>query len=778
MIFRSWLILWSLFLATIGMQCVRAEENLDHQSGKVWCETWVTKANEMNRQYVGLAYEHLPRPATRFGLADGATVPTGNTSAIHRLRGYLKPEQTGSYRFRVKGQGKAQLSLSPDEAVLGAKIVVSGGLAMTGKMIDAENLQIFPYSEPIYLEAGKSRFFEIVFYQERKQSNFAFEWIRPGGTPELVPASSMESFSYSADDEDQDDLPDKWEKENGLLISGAKPNHFATGDADFDGLNNGQEFLAGTSPTKADTDGDGVSDELEIHLLGSLPLDPNPPVGPAIHLDLFAGKALTYGWSRKDANTYESQEGLAEPFPDTGLPSLVNASGNGSIEWRISISKTGFQLISGEIQLIDSAEHKIRNTLEWWIDNQRLDDTPLVIPAMNIGRIALVSPFITKGKHTLRLRLRAISGAAEARIFNVQIQSVLEGDAQDRLVESLRKQNHFSRGTGESSTSPACVELVVRGTVPTSISAGKKQGIPLSPIGANGAWADVSLPENGDSISLQTKIENGGMLLESTVKWVETNLFKEGDLIVRQGDALRLTLNTGQAGTSNLMIDGNEKAMPAGKATIHRFDKLGEVILRAKFVPSDGSVALEVNRTVTVLPRTKTVDIGWANVGESSAKFDSPNQKPIIDGIGVATISQKDTSAKIEIFPTKAGNFNLPLRISPQGPVCGNLQLHAAELIYTSKYLTNVYSETDHTPIRWEVSVMTNNAPKGSKLRLEIQNSKVWLPAGSKEGNEAIQTLDAANEEGIVLFHAIARPGGKGGFGHDVHLIMPDGKSF
>lgn len=38
----------------------------------------------------------------------------------------------------------------------------------------------------------------------------------------------------------------------------------ASGDADNDGLNNLQEFLAGTHPGKADSDDDGIADGVEL----------------------------------------------------------------------------------------------------------------------------------------------------------------------------------------------------------------------------------------------------------------------------------------------------------------------------------------------------------------------------------------------------------------------------------------------------------------------------------------------------------------------------------
>jgi len=77
-------------------------------------------------------------------------------------------------------------------------------------------------------------------------------------------------------DTDKDGMPDYWEKKYGLDY---KNPIDARWHNDSDGMTNLQEFELGygTDPTKTDTDGDGINDNIEINK-GSNPTDPYDPI--------------------------------------------------------------------------------------------------------------------------------------------------------------------------------------------------------------------------------------------------------------------------------------------------------------------------------------------------------------------------------------------------------------------------------------------------------------------------------------------------------------------
>jgi glucose/arabinose dehydrogenase len=85
----------------------------------------------------------------------------------------------------------------------------------------------------------------------------------------LTVATSWSDFEFIDPDTDDDDMPDAWETEHGLVV-GTDDSQL---DVDSDGLSNLDEYLRKTDPKDEDSDGDGFSDGAEA-TAGTSPLNP------------------------------------------------------------------------------------------------------------------------------------------------------------------------------------------------------------------------------------------------------------------------------------------------------------------------------------------------------------------------------------------------------------------------------------------------------------------------------------------------------------------------
>jgi len=121
----------------------------------------------------------------------------------------------------------------------------------------------------------------------------------PNGEDVILIHSTDAGLSFSnilVSDHDDDGLPGWWENRHGLDDDNSAD---VVLDNDTDGLTNLEEFNNATNPLNADSDGDGLSDGVEVHNYGS---DPNSTDGDGDKLSDFE-EVITTGTSPIDSDS-------------------------------------------------------------------------------------------------------------------------------------------------------------------------------------------------------------------------------------------------------------------------------------------------------------------------------------------------------------------------------------------------------------------------------------------------------------------------------------------
>ena len=530
----------------------------------------------------------IPRPDLEGGI---------DSNYGQRIRGTIVAPADGTYRFWIAGDNGCSLALSKSEDPLDNRVIASlaGVDGASAKMHEWEK---FPsqVSAPVELVGGREYFIEILHKEGRNSDHIAVAWeyrTQAGQlhAREILPSAVLRSYVPDTRDRDEDELPDEWEVRMGLNPQDNGYHDTAregsAGDHDGDRLTNREEYLLGTHPCMADSDGDGVGDFDEVRLYGTDPLrkDLTPPKKLA-DLRLENHKATSGDWVQ---------------WPDGALGSV---SRRGSLDFTFTVAKAGIHLIELEALAHSYSTYVPPIPVTACVDRLELGGGEVTAAG---SRLRWLTGWLSPGEHTLSIENRNVRTGVSLKISSLSVY-YHEGEDQnwngnpDWIDAFIRRNAGVKDGPEESKVSPAFIEGSSR--LPGSTSVVAESGtIDVQQGLANRWFANIPLDASRET-KIAVSFENGAMREERVMRWAATNLFDSPEKIrVRLGDSLKLTaVPTGtpqEATVATVTMNGELLGTAtAAEPRIVTFDKPGIATLTATASadgqPVEASVEVEV----------------------------------------------------------------------------------------------------------------------------------------------------------------------------------------
>jgi hypothetical protein len=213
-------------------------------------------------------------------------------------------------------------------------------------------------------------------------------------------------------DTDNDHLPDAWEVENFGDVTSRGPGQVygspAYTDADGDGFNDLDEYAAGTNPNNADSDGDGVADGFEIaHGMNPLRDDSDSSGLPTSVKSLWDGlRGYTPGADLDPTKADTDGDGVPDLMEIAAGSDPLNPNSKAAIDIkRIYIDSNGHPVIEWDMHG-NARVLKIRYTVEYSEDLRTWASVSSVVsPGTGDGVASVPDMGIRTGKGFYRLRL-------------------------------------------------------------------------------------------------------------------------------------------------------------------------------------------------------------------------------------------------------------------------------------------------------------------------------------------------------------------------------------
>ncbi len=635
------------------------------------------------------------KPPSMFTLTNGAVSEINTVDYFtSRLRGTVKAPVKGEYRFWIAGDDQCELWLS-DSARKFEKRKIAWILPAVWERPETDawtppqawDERSTQESGIIEMEAGEERFLEILHKEAGDKDHVAVAWQyrEEGGQWSermVIPPAALASYGGDDDDLDDDYLPDAWEKQYGLDAtdngSKDKAKQGEDGDFDSDRLTNREEYLLGTNPTLADSDGDGVNDSDEIHVYGS-----NPKVRDAVPPVLYANLSL---------EAFQAPLGTWLVGGDGLLTSVLR---RGPVEFSFETTEPGVYVVELGAKALSSSSYVPPVPVIASVDGKEIGRGEAKAEETNLS---WMTQWLAPGLHHVvidnrNVRIDAQLGISSVRLLKLAGDDLNGNGLPDWMEKLFRDRNGLDAGNGggvvTSPVSPACLEGFARlaGGVEVGVA---DTSLTVLPGVSNHWYSNVPLQEEGDT-PVNVAFEGGALTQSVSLRWDAMDPFSAPEeFILRTGDKLKLAVPGSGAQqesvTCRITVDGNEiYAGPAGHQAIASFPEEGEHLVETSLT----GLGQNSVHSFTVIARS----------GDFGAKFHlaageprtwtlpdvSPSlaldNEPLLSVTDAANPPANGKKVRATWTSTRTGSTQVLARLAPGGPVVAGTAVNVFRLV-------------------------------------------------------------------------------------------------
>jgi hypothetical protein len=724
-----------------------------------WNDTTFYSTSELvagNRFYGNPDISRHDNPISSSSLYAGSYFST-------RARGWITAPETGGYRFWVSGGNAVQLLLSTAGSKYTKRIIAELNPEIgTGHGIRSDSTNLWDnygsqMSQEIQLTAGQSYYLETVqTIGHTIKAHTSIAWARPNMARTPLEPTCVQPYAPTADDADDDYLPDAWENQYNLdpLDNGFTDlaRQGERGDYDGDGLTNREEYLLGTDPTKSDTDGDGASDYAETKQFNTSPLVSDAILGAIVD-------------SPTLANYNPSGTSGAWQMFDGGL---IGSSFRGRIEWSFTVPSDGWWIIDLSGQLRGNLRQSEDLALGVSIDSKPLAEHIIHFSNGQPANLRVLSPYLQAGTHTFAVDIRNEIGRRNFHLLALNVLGAGGFDADnngrpDWLDLMLTRDNQLSPVASESFVSPLFIEGSVRHLGGAEVNSSSPPVTALRGLGDLHWFANVPLNQSGGTsigVSLETRHQT------LTVAWTRWNAMAGQALTIRVGDSVKIGgwLTLEDEGNAVISVNGQNTNLAASGSFVQTFTQPGTYPVTVNH--SGGTQATASIHVVAAnfgTPATFYSDkLIWRSFPEVPA-----NLKITADPtLAVDITLPEGTGQKAQLRPFRSGPHTLAARL-PNGPI---VALGNVTSIGVSDALKNDATvSVGFTPDGFQIirtPIVVTNLPAGGRVVLTIFRAGVTFMDGT-----TVKTLNASDfVDGVANVDFRFPPNLTGGYCHYIDV--------